>query len=483
MGRAPLLFINVFIIATCGLIYELVAGTLASYLLGNSVMQFSTCIGVYLFALGIGAWLSVAVLGGFSAPALFLSFAKVAHFHVVLYGLVLAIGTLVGLELPLLMRILRENLDFKDLVARVLTFDYIGALAASLAFPLLLVPSLGLVRTSLMFGFFNCVVGLWGTWILKSSIEGSVFFLRVRGAVVLLLLSVAFIKADAFTTYSEDLVYNAPIVYTETTPYQRIVITNQRGGFQLFLDRNLQFNSFDEYRYHEALAHPPILVAGDPRRILVLGGGDGLAVREVLRHTSVESVTLVDLDPRMTALPDSFPPLKELNEAALDDERVEIINADAMIWLETKREPFDVAIIDFPDPNNFSLGKLYTRRFYQLLRKQLTPEAAVSIQCTSAIHSRRSYWCIINTMRAAGFHVRPYHVPVPSFGDWGFALARLEPFEAPKTSPPNLRYLNDETLAAIFVLSNDLREMETEVNRLDNQILLQYYENDWIKLN
>src|SRR5207248_8383829 len=141
MMRPVVLFRTVFVVATCGLIYELLAGTLASYVLGDSVTQFSLIIGVYLTGLGVGAWLSrfiaerlalafievelaVALLGGASAPLLFLSFARLSHFQVVLYAIVSAIGILVGLELPLLMRIVKDHLDFKDLVSRVLAFDY-----------------------------------------------------------------------------------------------------------------------------------------------------------------------------------------------------------------------------------------------------------------------------------------------------------------------------------------------------------------------
>src|SRR5688500_6517100 len=191
MTRPPLLFLNVLIVATSGLIYELLAGTLASYVLGDSVTQFSLIIGIYLFAMGVGAWLSgfldsnlarrfvevelaVALVGGASAPLLFLSFARLNGFQVVLYSIVFVIGTLVGLEIPLLMRILKDHLDFKEIVSRVLAFDYLVALIASLLFPLFLVPRLGLVRTSLVFCFFHAGVVLWGTWLLRPLIKGRV---------------------------------------------------------------------------------------------------------------------------------------------------------------------------------------------------------------------------------------------------------------------------------------------------------------------
>jgi predicted membrane-bound spermidine synthase len=311
MNRPLILFINVLIIAACGLIYELLAGTLASYLLGDSVTQFSLVIGLYLSALGIGAWLSryiggdlahrfvevelgVALLGGFSAPLLFLSFSHVLHFQVMLYGVVLAVGILVGLEIPILMRLLKDQLEFKDLVSKVLTFDYIGALIASVLFPLWLVPHAGLVRTSLLFGLLNAGVSLWATELLRPLIVKGVWGLRVRGALVIVLLVAGLCYANRMTKWAEESLYPDRIVYTKTTPYQRIVVTSNRTGFNLFLNGHLQFSSADEYRYHEALVHPALILHGAPRRVLVLGGGDGLALREIFRHPTVSEVTLVD---------------------------------------------------------------------------------------------------------------------------------------------------------------------------------------------
>lgn len=496
MNRTPVLFLNVLIIATCGLVYELLAGTLASYVLGDSVTQFSLIIGIYLFALGVGAWLSrfietglarkfievelaVALLGGASAPLLFLSFGRLSYFHVVLYAVVFAVGVLVGLELPLLMRILKDVLDFKELVSRVLTFDYVGALIASLLFPLFLVPKLGLVRTSLVFGLLNAGVGLWATWFMRPLIKGDVSGLRGRAVIVIALLAIGIIKANALTTLSEDELFADEIIYSRTTQYQRIVVTRGRAGFQLFLNGHLQFSSADEYRYHEALVHPPMTLAGSPRSVLVLGGGDGLALREVLRYPSVESVTLVDLDPAMTKLSEAFSPLAELNHGAFSDPRIHVVNQDAMTWLDEPRGLYDVAIVDFPDPNTFGLGKLYTTRFYRLLKASLTPDAAVSVQCTSPLFARSSFWCIIKTIEAAGFSVRPYQTAVPSFGVWGFALARVAPFDPPAQTISGLRFLDGQSMAALFVLPSDLKPVEVEVNRLDNQVLVRYYESEW----
>jgi spermidine synthase len=502
MNRAPLLFLNVFVIATCGLIYELLAGTLSSYVLGDSVTQFSIIIGVYLFAMGVGSWLSrfidrhlaerfieielsVAVVGGFSAPLLFLTFAYLSYFSIVLYGVVFVIGVLVGLEIPLLMRILKDELDFKDLVSRVLAFDYVGALVASLLFPIFLVPRLGLNRTSLLFGMLNAAVGIWGTWLLLPLLKRNVTLMRVKGAIIIVLLAIGFIKADRLTTLAEDALFADNIIYAKSSHYQRIVVTKGKLGYSLFLNGNLQFTSFDEYRYHEALVHPAFAAfAGEPKRVLVLGGGDGLALREIEKYRSVEYIQLVDLDPDMTSVSSAVPALGELNRHAFADPRVHVTNADAFVWLDNiQTEPFDVAIVDFPDPNNFALGKLYTTRFYNLLKTKLKPNSAVVVQTTSPLVARRSFWCIVSTLEAAGFTVQPYQTSVPSFGVWGYALAKLQPFDAPTKPPANIdrQFLNDASFASMFEFPADTTRPtdEIEINRLDNQALVRYYEMEW----
>lgn len=507
INRAPnyLLYLNVLVIATCGLIYELLAGTLASYLLGDSVTQFSLVIGVYLSALGIGSWLSryvdtgvartfieieiaIALVGGLSAPILFVAFAQIAWFRILLFGMVLLIGILVGLELPLLMRILKENLDFRELVARVLTFDYIGALMASLLFPILLVPHLGLVRTSLLFGLLNAAVGIWGTSLLRPLLsQRSVAGLRTRGFIVVGILVLGFIKADSLTSLTEEAILQKPIVFTQHSPFQRIVVTKEKDDFQLYLNGNLQFNSRDEYRYHEALVHPAISSCDQVCDVLVLGGGDGLAVREILRYPSVKRVTLVDLDPAMTSLAENFPPLKALNQESLQDERVTVINQDAFVWATEQEKTFDVAIIDFPDPSSYSVGKLYTTRFFQMLQGVLNDNAVVTVQCTSPLVAPQSYWCILNTMSASGFLVQPYQTSVPTFGVWGFAYARqtgsnlsdTRPWESRRELPAGLRYLDQATMQTMFQMPADIAPVDVKINRLNDQVLVRYYEQEW----
>lgn len=502
MNRSFVLFLNVMIVASCGLIYELLTGTLASYVLGDSITQFSLIIGIYLASMGVGAWLTsfvdtqlprrfveielaIALIGGLSAPLLFLSFAYLRYFHLCLYGTVFFIGALAGMELPLLMRILEGRFEFKDLVSKVLAFDYIGALFASILFPMVLVPRLGLVRTSLTFGLLNASVGLWAAFILAPEIKKGLMGLRIRAGLVILFLLVCLVFSSKLTSMAEDGSYSDEILYARSTPYQRIVLTRGRAGFQLFLNGHLQFSSSDEYRYHEALVHPAMMLQAQPKHVLVMGGGDGLALREILKYPSVEQVTLVDLDPEMTHLSDHFPPLADLNQHSFNDPRVKVINQDAMVWLENETALFDVAIVDFPDPNSYAVGKLYTTRFYRMLKKRLTPTASFSVQSTSPLFARSSYWCIVKTIESGGFAVKPYQMTVPSFGVWGFTLARPIQFETAEIpaarEPKGLRFLNENTLAAMFHFSEDMTPVVVEINRLDNQSLVRYYESEWRK--
>ena len=497
-GFRRVLFLSAFFIATCGLVYELVAGAMASYLLGDSVTWFSLVIGTYLSAMGVGSYLSrfldrallsrfveievaVALIGGLEAPILFAGFVYSPGFKALLFIQVFAIGTLVGLELPLLIRILERETSLKELVARVLFLDYIGALAASLAFPLLLVPRLGLFRTSLALGLLNAAVAFGTTFVFRAAAPVKLRLRLMAGGAMAVLTAGLFFAGTAEEQLQATL-FADPVVFREVSPYQRLAVTHRGGDTRLFINGALQFSTVDEYRYHEALVHPAMVAVDRPARILVLGGGDGLAVREVLRHDTVESVVLVDLDPAMTRLFRDRPELSELNEAALSDPRVEVVNADAFTWLaaeRTARAPFDVAIIDFPDPNNYSLGKLYTARFYRMLLDSLAPYGVAAVQSTSPMYSPSAFWCISRTIRHAGFAAKPYHAYIPSFGEWGFVLASRQSDVAFGVLPEGLRFLDRPTLDGLFHFPPDMRVDDGPVNRLDNQALVRLYEEDW----
>jgi len=492
------LLFSVFIIASCGLIYELIAGTLASYLLGDSVTQFSTVIGTYLFAMGIGSYLSrfigkglvakfiaieimVGIIGGFAATALFLSFSYAKSLKPLLYFLVTVIGILVGLEIPLLLRILKDRLQFKDLVSQVLTFDYLGALAASLLFPILLAPRLGVVRTSLLFGLMNALVAAGTAWLFRYQLS-QLRYIFVQCFLAIALLGGGLIYAERLTALAEGELYADEIIYARSSPYQRIVITRWKDDVRLFLNNHLQFSSRDEYRYHEALVHPGLQSLNGPRHVLILGGGDGLAVREVLKYDSVQTITLVDLDPEMTRLFSRHEVLTRLNLDSLNSPKVKIINADAFLWLEENQEFFDFVVVDFPDPSSYSLGKLYTTAFYRQLYRCLSERGLAVVQATSPLFARRSFWCVVKTLESVSFRTTPYHVYVPSFGEWGFVIASKQPFRKPDQYLPSLKFLTPELAPSLFHFPKDMAPVEAEVNRLNNQVLVQYYEAEWHKV-
>ncbi|WP_461791730.1 polyamine aminopropyltransferase [Pedobacter sp.] len=492
-----LLLLSVFVVATCGLIYELIAGTLASYLLGDSVTQFSTIIGLYLFSMGIGSWLSkyfeknilswfiqieilVGLVGGFSASILFLIFESIASFRTVLYGLVGLTGILVGLEIPLLMRILQNRFEFKDLVSKVFTFDYIGALLASLIFPLLLIPYLGLVKTAYLFGILNVSVALIVSISFSKEIKGAKY-LRNSAVISILILTTGFVYADKITSLSENMTYSDTIIFAKSTPYQRIVLTKKNKVLRLFLNGNLQFSSDDEYRYHEALVHPGLQSLSNIKDVLVLGGGDGLAVREILKYDSVQNITLVDLDHGMTSLFQSNEMLLKLNQKSLLSPIVKVINTDAFSWVKSQKKKFDFIVVDFPDPSNYAVGKLYTNSFYRAMKEILAPQGIMVIQSTSPYVAPKSFWTVNKTLESVDFKTIPYHNYVPSFGEWGYIMA-MHPshtYKKPLTYKSDLKFVSKESVDLMLHFPRDMAKVETEVNKLNNQILVKYFEDEW----
>ncbi|MBS1636944.1 MAG: polyamine aminopropyltransferase [Bacteroidetes bacterium] len=490
-----LLLFSAFVVATCGLIYELIAGTLASYLLGDSVTQFSTIIGVYLFSMGIGSFLSknfnknllgwfiqiellVGIVGGFSSVLLFVCFEYVESFRIILYFMISLTGILVGLEIPLLLRILKDQMEFKDLVSKIFTVDYIGALLASIIFPLILVPYLGLVKTSLFFGILNVLVALWLILKLKSG-KGYFNLLLMEALLILVVLAIGMIYAEGWVNSSEQAFYHDKVIYAKSSPYQRIVLTKNKDVIKLHLNGNLQFSSADEYRYHEALVHPGMSLLTKPENILVLGGGDGLAVRELLKYPEVKHIKLIDLDAQVTHLFKTHSLLTPLNQNSLSSPKLDVLNADAYTWLRNSDEKFDFVCVDFPDPSNFSIGKLYSAAFYKELKRVLKPNAVIVVQSTSPLVARKTFWCVNHTLQYNGFYTKPYHVYVPSFGEWGYVMASPAPLIESYDLKVPCRFLDSSALRTGFVFPKDMDSIATDVNKLNNQVLVHYFEEEW----
>jgi spermidine synthase len=496
------LLVGTFVIAVCGLVYELLAGTISSYLLGDEVYQFSIVIGLFMTAMGLGAYLSrhietrleqafvatqvaLGLIGGAAAPALFFAFAFVDSYEAFLFLICVAIGTLVGLEIPLVTRILQQEKTLEINISNILTADYAGALAAALLFPMVLVPQLGLIGTSFLFGLLNLAVAGLAYHIFRRQLDWKLPLLTAVAAAMLL---AGALSSQRLVGIFEGALYQDEIIYAATTPYQRIVVTHQNGHVRLFLNGGLQFDSVDEHRYHESLVHPAMGMAGRTERVLVLGGGDGMAVREVLRHEGVERITLVDLDPAMTRLFRENPRLTALNDNALNDPRVEIVHQDAFEFLKSERNLYNVILIDLPDPKNPSLSKLYSLAFYTEAAKHLARDGVLATQATSPVYARKAFWSIARTLSATpdpyrpgnALETRPYHAYIPSFGDWGFVTAAPHRLDwAGIRLPGGLKFLNPETLPTLTEFPPDIANLPVEVNTLQAHPLLKYYEEGW----
>ncbi|RSS46952.1 polyamine aminopropyltransferase [Streptomyces sp. WAC08241] len=470
--RFPVLAV-VFVCAACGLVYELELVALSSYLIGDSVTQASVVLSVMVFAMGLGSLLAkrlrcraavgfglveaaLALIGGCSAMVLYAAFAWFGESRYVVVAFSLAIGVLIGAEIPLLMSLIQrtggkgapgEQDDAAGTVADLFAADYVGALVGGLAFPFLLLPWLGQLTGALVTGAVNAVAG--GGLVLlvfrRDLTARSRALLLAVNLGVLAVLATATVLVDDFEQAARRAVYGEHVRVAVHTDLQEVVVTGgPEGPPDLFLDGRLRVSGEDEYRYHEALVHPAM--NGPHARVLVVGGGDGMAAREVLRHPGVRAVTVVELDPGVVRLARTDPALARLNGRAFRDPRVRVVHEDAFHWLrgaaDRVRERYDVVISDLPDPGITPSTKLYSEEFYGLVARVLDRSGRFAVHAGSVTDRPHTYWTVDSTLRAAGFATRPYSASgrTPGFAagpdradraagtgpgpcDWGFLLA------------------------------------------------------------
>lgn len=493
---ARLLLLTTLLISICSIIYELIISSISSYLQGDSITQFSITIGLYMSAMGIGSYLSkyiknklfnrfvfiemsVGILGGFSSLVLFLANIYTEIYDLIMYILIILIGIFVGLEIPILTRIIENNeSNVRKNLANIFTFDYIGGLIGSIAFPLLLFPKLGFVTTTLLVGSINIFVALLIILRYKNYI---VNYKKVKNISILglVIITIFLFTGKLLTNKIEEGLYRDDIILSEQTQYQKIIMTKHKDDVRLFLDGNLQLSSTDEYRYHEALVHIPMMYAKSHERVLILGGGDGLAAREVLKYKDVNEIVLVDIDKQMTDLCSTDKQLVELNKGSLSNEKLHIVNKDAYLYVQENDEKFDVIIIDFPDPNNESLNKLYTNVFYNYIKSNLVENGVMVCQSTSPYYAKKSFWCISKTIKTQFETVIPYHLQVPTFGEWGFNIA----FNG-KNLRNNLsvetRYLAMDNIDTLFLFGKDeLLDLDNvQENNMFKPSLVNYYNEE-----
>ncbi len=489
------------IVSICGIIYEVLFGAAGSYILGDGIKQYTLTISLFLTGMGIGSYISekvtrnliisfvwieflIAIIGGVSTFLLFgvTAFLAEGTDAFFLYFVTLLVGTLTGVELPILIRKANEiGETLNRSAARVLFSDYAGGLIGGLLFIYLLRPQFGLVKTAFIVATINACVALWLLYYFRDEIKRVRMHATAGIFIILLLFSGIFFGEEMAFSFEQKL-YRDPIIFNEQSAYQQIIMTKEQGDVRLFLDGQLQFSSTDEYRYHETLVHPAMASSKNRANVLILGGGDGLAVRELLKYEEIRSITIVDLDPHVVKLAKTNHDLVGLNEGAFEDKRVKVIHEDAFKFLEKSSDLYGTILVDLPDPNNESLNRLYTLEFYQLIRNHLLPGGSVMIQATSPTFATEVYWGIDGTVQAAGLETSNLHVDIPSFGDWGFVLAKREPINWDDISiEVETEFLTTEVLTGLRSFGKDIdgEQLEIEVNTLIDPILLEKYLKAW----
>ncbi len=508
-SRGLVLKACIFATGLAGIVAEYVMATLASYLLGDAVLQWTLTVSLMLFAMGVGSRVSRFIRGpildAFVVVELLLSVvcatsATLAYFlsawttslGPIIYGISFAIGLLIGIEIPLATRLNQVFDELRVNISSVLEYDYYGALLGGVLFAFVALPFLGLTYTPIAVGAVNLVVvGL--LFARHRQLFAWRRILSVSFAGVSLFVLALVVLAEPIVLFGEQRKYRDQVIYQDQTRYQRIVITRLRDHHWLYLDGHTQFSSYDEERYHEPLVHPAMLVSAARRHILVLGGGDGLALREVLRHPEVMDVTLVDIDPAMTALGRSHEVLVTLNRNAFADPRVTVENRDAYTYLRDADNRFwDVILVDLPDPRTINLARLYGLEFYRLARQHLSAGGVIVTQATSPFFTRRAFLSVSATMEAAGLVTAPYHNHVPTMGEWGWVLGmRGRDGTAPGAQELQRRLgaLSFETLGTRFLNRDAMLSMlhfgkgfddEVEVSNETNFAIFYYYrDGDW----
>ena len=530
-----------FASGACGVILEYIQAAMASMILGNSFEQWAMVIGLMLFWMGIGSLIqtripkgaliyvfigietALALAGGFSPTLTYLSFGYTGHFRIVLYGFVSLIGILIGLEIPVIIRINNDySKELSTNLGHILSADYIGSLVGALIYVYVLLRYFPITEGAFLTAGMNFSLALVTfIYFARKGMVGRPWPIALVMGFTALALFTGFTRGQEWQIKLEQPLYDDPVVYSQTSRYQHIVITRFEplNETRLFLNGNLQLNSLDEARYHESLVHPVMNLVPRHGRVLILGGGDGCALREILKYPAVESVTLVDLDPAMTQLASTHPLLTAVNDNAFKDARVttvtgdglsqgpikpvrveapappgqvrfrevasvQVMNIDADLFLSQTSDFYDVIIVDMPDPSSPELVKLYSRGFYGKIRRRLSQTGMMVVQATSPYFAKEAYLCIGRTLGAAGFSILPFHENVPSFGDWGFYLAfhpqldrkRLEKEMDQMEIPVETRFLTPRVFQRQRIFGKGMLETRrTGVNTLSHPLLLTLY--------
>jgi len=499
----------IFATGFAGIVAEYVLSTLATYFIGNSIFQWTMIVSLMLFCMGLGSRLSkgitknliqnflllevtLSVLVAFSSVLVYTLAAFSTYYEVVIYLLSMLIGLLIGLEIPLVVRINKEYDDLKTNISSILEKDYYGSLLGGVFFAFIGLPIIGLSYTPFILGLINFfVAGIvlyrFKDKLTKPRLNRLYYILGI--VFVVLITGISF--TNPIIAWGEQTKYKDKVIYSEQTKYQNIVLTEWKDEHWLYLNGNLQFCSIDETMYHEPLVHPVMQLYSKPQNILILGGGDGCAVRELLKYPSVKTIDMVDLDGKMTDLGKDHPVLIDINNGSMSSSKLSIYNKDAYIHLEQDNSTFyDIIIIDLPDPRSVELGRLYSHEFYSLCNRKLRPNGILITQAGSPYFATKAFKCIEKTMASAKFTTIPMHNQVLSMGEWGWVIGvknssvskseLKKRLESLRFSNIQTKWINTEAMKLLTSFGKDsyLNKSEQEsieVNKIHNPVLYQYY--------
>ena len=504
-GISVVLKISVFATGCAGIVAEFVLSTLATYIIGNAVFQWAVVMSLMFFAMGLGSRISsifrhrlldTFIIIEFSLSVLCASSAALAYglaayssqVNLMIYAQAFIIGMLIGMEIPIVTRLNQAYEELRSNIAAVLEKDYYGSLFGGLFFAFFALPYLGLTYTPIVLGTINFLVAGLLLWLFFGLIDRKwiVVSAFVLAGVVLIALG---ISSKPIILFGEQRQYRDKIIFRKQTPYQKIVITQWKKHYWLYINGQEQFSTFDEEKYHEPLVHPGMKLTANRDKVLVLGGGDGLALREILKYEDVSSVTLVDMDPAMTTLSQKHPVLVKINQGAMNDSRVKVINQDAAAFLKQDAELYGVVFVDLPDPDTVDLMHVYSLGFYRLVYRHLMGGGILVTQATSPYFSRQAFLCIMKTIRAAGFSTLPYHNQVPTMGEWGWVLgAKAEEFTEDELKRRvltedfdivNTRFFNTDAMISMVHFGKGILDgpgvKKIKINTASNPVLSRYY--------
>jgi len=504
--KSNILKLALFATGLSGIVAEYILATLASFFISDSATQWTLIISTMLFSMGLGSRLSkyiernllqkfiiieflLSILTAYSSLIAYTASAYTIYTGAIIYGLAILIGLLIGMEIPMAMRLNQAFEELKVNVSGILELDYYGSLAGGIFFAFVGLPILGLTYTPFVLGFVNFSVAIVLYFILYPKlIGGSKISLNLFTGGILVALVAGFFLADPIIFFGEQRRYKDKIIYEEQSRFQKIVITQWKDDYWLYINHNQQLSTIDEVLYHEPLVHPAMNMLKAPTDVLVMGGGDGCAVREILKYPSIENIIVVDLDPAMTNLGKTHPVLVNLNQGALNNEKVKIINQDGFNFMANHDKFYDAVIIDLPDPKSIDLGRLYSYEFYQMVKRRLRPQGVMITQAGSPYYATKAFLCIDKTIQAAGFTTAQMHNQILTMGEWGWIIGvkseqdlnLKEKLRQLSFNHINTAWINNEAMQLMTSFGKTIYTKPVDsikVNKVHDPILYRYYLN------